>query len=67
MPGQIKRMIDSILEQRAGGHPTILLTTKTKLILKGVNPNRFDLTSPDDEQVLARLRSIAAELGVHVL
>jgi len=57
-------MIDSILEQRAKGNPTILLTTRTKLILKGLNPDRFTATSPDDEALLAKVRSVAGELGV---
>jgi hypothetical protein len=66
MPGQIKRAIDSILEQRARGNPTLLLTTKTKLILKGLDPDRFDCTSSDDENVLAQIRSVAADWGVHL-
>jgi hypothetical protein len=64
MAGQIKRMIDSILQQRSKGNSTLLLTTKTKLILKGINPERFTATSPDDEDVMARVRALAAELGV---
>ena len=63
MPGQIKRCIDSIQAQRAKGNPTLLLTTRTKLILKGVNPDRFDGNSPDDERALAQLRTIAEELA----
>ena len=66
MPGQIKQLIDSILEQRARGNHTLMLTTRTKLMLKGVNPDRFDSQSPDDEAMLAKVRSIAAELGVRV-
>jgi len=65
MPGQIKHMIDSILEQRSKGNSTIRLTTKTKLVLKGVDPDRFTSMSPDDAAVIARLRAIAAELGVN--
>ena len=66
MPGQIKRIIDTIIEQRARGNPTLRTTTKTKLILKGVNPDRFDLNSPDDPAMVARVKSIADELGVRV-
>ena len=66
MPGQIKHMIDCIVEQRAKGNPTILLTTKTKLVLRGVNPDRFTATSPDDPAVMAKVKSIAAEWGVHM-
>jgi hypothetical protein len=66
MAGQIKHMIDSIVEQRAKGNPTIALTTKTKLVLKGLNPDRFDSGSPDDPAVITKVKAIAADLGVHV-
>ena len=66
MPGQIKQMIDSILEQRSKGNPTILMTTRTKLILKGVNPDRYTVSSPDDPAVMTKVRAVAAELGVEV-
>ena len=59
-------MIDSIIEQRSKGNPMIALSTETKLVLKGVNPIRFNQTSPDDQYIVARLRAIAAELGVHI-
>jgi hypothetical protein len=42
------------------------LTTKTKFILKGLNPDRFDANSPDDPVVIARVRAIGAEMGVSV-
>lgn len=66
MAGQIKHMLDSIITQRAKGNSTIVLTTKTKLIIKGVNPDHFSSTSEDDPVVIAKVRTIAAELGVAV-
>jgi hypothetical protein len=66
MAGQIKLLIDSIVEQRAKGNPTIALTTKAKLVLKGVTPDSFNENSQDDPAVLARLKIIAAELGVRL-
>lgn len=66
MPGQIKRMMDSILADRARRNPTLALTTKTKLILKGMNPDRFTSTSEDDPAVIAKLRAFASELGITV-
>ncbi|MGD0300624.1 MAG: hypothetical protein ABSE86_26360 [Bryobacteraceae bacterium] len=66
MPGQIKRILDSIIQQRASGNPTIASTTKTKLILKGVNPDGFNGSSPDDPGVLAKVKAIAVELGVTI-
>jgi hypothetical protein len=64
MAGQIKRMIDTIIEKRSHGNATIALTTKTKLILKGVNPDRFDHLSPDDPAVVSKIKAIGAEMGV---
>ena len=64
MAGQIKKMIDSILEQRSKGNQTLLLATKTKLILKGLNPDQFTASSGDDPAVLEKTRAIAAELGI---
>jgi len=64
MAGQIKQMIDSILEQRSKGNPTVLATTRTKLILKGLNPDRYNVASPDDGAIIAKVRTVATELGV---
>ena len=66
MAGNIKRMIDAITATRSKGNPTVALTTRTKFILKGVNPDRFDANSPDDPTVIAKVRAIGAELGVSV-
>jgi len=62
----IKDMIDTITEKRSKGNPTIAMTTKTKFILKGVNPDRFDAGSADDPAVIAKVRAIGAEMGVSV-
>jgi len=45
---------------------TLALTTKTKLVLKGLNPDRFNAGSPDDPAGIAKVQAIAAELGVRV-
>jgi len=66
MPGQIKHMLDSIMQQRSKGNATLLLTTKTKLILKGFDPDRFGADSPDDPVVMTRVRAVATELGIHL-
>lgn len=66
MPGQIKHMLDSIIQQRARGNATIALTTRTKLVLKGINPDRYDSHTEDDPATIAKVRAIAAELGVTV-
>lgn len=64
MAGQIKEMIDRIVSQRSNGNSILVNTTKTKLILKGIQPDDYTSSSPDDPAVIARLRQIAAELEV---
>jgi hypothetical protein len=64
MAGQIKSMLQTIIEKRSRGNSTVALTTKTKFVLRGVNPDRFDAQSPDDPAVIAKVRAIAVEMGV---
>ena len=64
MPGQIKAMIDKIISERAKGNATLINTTKTKLLLKGINPDKFGSGSPDDPVILGKLQTLARELNV---
>lgn len=64
MAGQIKKMIDQIIETRSRGDPFLALTTKTKLILKGIDPERYDLNSEDNPSVINDVKRIAREMGV---
>lgn len=64
MTGRIRRMLDEVVEKRARGNPTIRSITVTKLVLKGIDPDKFNASSPDDAEVIARVRQIAAEFGV---
>lgn len=66
MPGQIKRTIDRILHERAKANPILATTTKTKLMLKGIAVDSYTESSPDDPEILQKLRALAAELGVTV-
>jgi uncharacterized protein YgbK (DUF1537 family) len=66
MAGRIKAMIDQIIEQRSKGNATLKLTTKTKIMLKGINPEIYTNISEDNQAVEQRLKDIALELGVTV-
>ncbi len=57
-------MLDQIIAQRSQGNPTLQSTTKTKLILKGLNPEKFTANSADDPAVLQKVAAVAAEMGV---
>ncbi len=62
MAGKIRRMIDSVIQQRAMGNPMLEKIIKTKMILKGVNPNKYTLDSEDDPAVLDKLERMVREL-----
>jgi len=64
MAGTVHQIIQAILEQRGKGNPMLVGTTRTKLILKGLHPDRFGPQTPDDPQAVARVREVAAELHV---
>ena len=66
MAGQIKKMIDSIIAQRAKGNPVIENTTIAKLALKGINAKNFTFTSNDSPDMIEKVKQVAGELGVAV-
>jgi hypothetical protein len=66
MAGQIKAIIDTIVAQRANGNPTIIATTKAKILLKGIDPEQYNANSEDNPAVLAKARKIAEEFNIHL-
>ena len=64
MPGKIKIMIDKIVVERAKGNATLIATTKTKLLLKGIDPDKFNPASPDDPVIMGKLQALATELNI---
>jgi hypothetical protein len=66
MAGSIKIMLDKIIAQKAKGNATIINVTKTKLILKGINPDKFTSSSEDDQIIIQKVRSIAKEMDVTI-
>ncbi len=63
MPGQIQHIIDAIVEERSHGNPVLASATRSKLLLKGIDPSRYTNMSPDDPEVMAKLKEIAKESG----
>jgi len=64
--GKIKSMIDELVRQKSKGNQIIANSTRTKLILKGINVNSYTSSSPDDEKVIANIKKIASEFGVRL-
>jgi hypothetical protein len=52
MAGKIKKMIDSIIEQRAKDNAMLAGVIKTKLMLKGIDPGKFTPQSDERSQII---------------
>ncbi len=57
-------MIDQIIDIRSNGNENIKSTTKTKLILKGINVDNYNASSPDDPAIIQKLNDLAKDLGI---
>lgn len=66
MAGKIKQLIDSIIMQRTNGNPALATSVKAKLIMKGINPDKFTAQSDDDPAVIDKLHKLAIDLGINL-
>jgi len=64
MPGKIKTAIDQILAQRSQGNVNLIAPIKIKLIMKGIDPDRWHEASPDDPAMFLRVENAAKDMGV---
>jgi hypothetical protein len=62
MAGKIKQMIDTIINQRAKDNPMLVGVIKSKLMLKGIDPNKFTASSDDDPAIIAKLEAVMKEM-----
>ena len=62
--GKTRQMIDRIIASRSGGNPIVAKNMKTKLILKGIDPDSYDDDTLDNPKTLDKLRQMAAAMGV---
>ena len=66
MAGKIKEIIDIIITQRGKGDQKLVSMLKTKLILKGIHPDKYNDASMDYPPVIQKLEKMARELGVKI-
>ncbi len=55
MSGKIKMMIEEILRERTKGNDMLVKAVNTKLMLKGINPSKYDEFSFDDPVIIEKL------------
>lgn len=63
MAGTIKLMIEKILAERSRGNESLVRVIKTKLMLKGINPDKYDEFSDDDPKIIKRLKKMTHEMS----
>jgi hypothetical protein len=64
MAGKIKHLIDKLIEERAHGNPTLASITRTKLVLKGIVPDKYTSSSEDDQGIIAKINQTALEMNI---
>lgn len=65
MSGKIKKMLDKYLELRCVGNKAIKSAVIAKMTLKGVNPKNWDENSPDDREVIKKIKEIAKRHNIN--
>ena len=64
MAGKVKSTIDLIITHRSQGNANWVAPLKIKLIMKGIDPDEWHESSPDDPKMLLRVESVARDMGV---
>jgi hypothetical protein len=62
--GRIRQMLDRILQPPAPGGSHRVMALRTKLLLRGIDPEAFTHQTPDDPDLLRQVEEIADRLGI---
>jgi hypothetical protein len=62
MAGKIKQMIDTLITLRAKDNAMLVGIIKTKLMLKGIDSNKFTAQSADNPVLIGKLEALLKEL-----
>lgn len=66
MAGKIKQTLDKLIQTRSKGNPTLVNTTITKLMIKGIDYSKYTAASEDDPAMLEKIAVAAKEMGVTI-
>jgi hypothetical protein len=66
MTGTARRMVDTIIAEKAKGDKTIEKSIRVKLILGGIMVDKLTPDTPDEPALINRIKSVGASYGVHV-
>ena len=59
--GTIKQLIDQLVELRTSNNPSLVHFVRAQLMMRGINPDRYTTTSPDDPKIVEQLHTMIAQ------
>ncbi len=62
--GRTKKLIDEFIEKRAKGDNFLVISTKFKLLLKGINADEITDDTPDDPEIIEKIIKLAEILEI---
>nr|WP_319397684.1 hypothetical protein [uncultured Carboxylicivirga sp.] len=62
--GKSKMLIDELIKKKANGNVFQESNVKIKLIFKGVMPDEITETTPDSDELLAKIYEVAKDFNV---
>jgi hypothetical protein len=66
MTGTARKMIDTIITEKAQGDKTIEKNVRVKLILGGIMIDKLSESTPDDPALIDRIKYVASGYGVNL-
>lgn len=63
MQGRAKQLIDELVALRTNGNPSLAHFVRAQLMMRGINPDRIDASTPDDPRVITELQQMIASFS----
>ena len=64
MAGQVRALLNRIIEFRTRGNPFLVPFVRARIMLKGICPENYDETSEDDPVMISRVKMLAVDMGI---
>mgnify|MGYP000927577411 CR=1 FL=1 len=64
MPGQIKKLIDSYVNQMSKNNSALAGIVRSKLALQGIIASKYNEKSPDDPVIINKIYDIAKQSNI---
>lgn len=64
--GRTKQLIDTLIEKRAKGDNFLILDVQMKLLLKGINVEKITDQTPDDPEIIEKIKQMAKKFDIEL-